>query len=348
VVEVVFAVPGDLASATGGYAYARRLLALLPGHGIAVRHLALPASFPSPSEADLEETERLLRATAEDAVLLIDGLAYGAVPAARIDNVGRRIVALVHHPLSLESGLSERRKAELLALERAALAKADRVIATSAAMARLLKTHFDVPDRCMTVAEPGTERRRRAAGTGAPVALLAIGAVSPRKGYDVLVAALADLHDLDWRLTIAGALDRAEDCVAKLRAAIAASNLDGKITLAGQVDDGELEALYDKADVLVSPSLFEGYGMVLAEGMARGLALVASTGGAAAETVPDGAALKVQPGDVPGLREALRRVIADPAARQAYADRAWAASQTLPRWSDTAARVAATLKAVAA
>jgi glycosyltransferase involved in cell wall biosynthesis len=348
VLETVFAIPGDLATATGGYAYARRVIELLPEHGIAVRHLALPASYPNVTDADLDETDRLLCAASKGAVLLIDGLAYGAIPARRIDGLGRTIVALVHHPLFLETGLSARRRAELLALEKAALARAARVIATSTATARLLKGHFDVPARSVAVAEPGTEPRPRARGTAAPTQLLAIGAVSPRKGYDLLAAALSELAHLDWRLTIVGALDRSPDCVARLRDAIAASGLDERIALAGQVSEVHLAELYDRADVLVSPSLFEGYGMVLTEAMAHGLALVASTGGAAAETVPEGAGIKVPPGDVDALRDALRRVIADPGARQALADRAWAAGQKLPRWSETAARVAAVLKDAAA
>jgi glycosyltransferase involved in cell wall biosynthesis len=84
--------------------------------------------------------------------------------------------------------------------------------------------------------------------------------------------------------------------------------------------------------------------MVLAEALARGLPLVASTGGAAGETVPDAAALKVPPGDVLALREALRRAIADPALRRRLSDAAWAAGQALPRWTDTAATVARVLR----
>ena len=65
-------------------------------------------------------------------------------------------------------------------------------------------THNTLPPDRIAIAEPGTEPAARAAGTGAPVQLLALGTVSPRKGYAVLIEALRDLTDLDWHLTIAG------------------------------------------------------------------------------------------------------------------------------------------------
>jgi glycosyltransferase involved in cell wall biosynthesis len=204
-----------------------------------------------------------------------------------------------------------------------------------------------VPSDKLAVAEPGTEPAGRARGTGAPVALLAAGAVSPRKSYGVLVQALAGLAVLDWRLTIVGSLDRSPDAVAELTRAVAAAGLEERITLAGAVEGSELDRLYDAADVFASPSLFEGYGMVLAEAMARGLPLVASTGGAAAETVPSEAGLKVPPGDVAQLREALRRMIADSGLRRRFAQASWGAGQRLPRWADTAAKVAAALREAA-
>jgi glycosyltransferase involved in cell wall biosynthesis len=348
VVEVAFAIPGELATPTGGYAYDRRLLELLPAYGITVHHVGLPASFPTPTQSDLAETERRLRSTPEAAVLLIDGLAYGAMPVDLIRRLDRRIVALVHHPLGLEPGLGPEREEALLASEIAALGEARWVITTSMATARLLAEEFDVPSSRITVAEPGTEPAPRAVGTATPVALLAVGAVSPRKGYNVLVDALSGLAHLDWRLTIAGALDRAPEATAALRAAVAAAGFADRILLAGAVSDAELAQLYDRADIFVSPSLFEGYGMVLAEAMARGLPIVASTGGAAADTVPDSAGLKVEPADVTALREALRVMIADPNLRRNLADGAWAASRTLPRWSDTALRIAEVVTEVAA
>jgi glycosyltransferase involved in cell wall biosynthesis len=62
--------------------------------------------------------------------------------------------------------------------------------------------------------------------------------------------------------------------------------------------------------------------------------------------VPDGAALKVPPGDAGALAAALRRVMEDPALRAALAERAHAAGQALPRWSDAAARVADALRGI--
>jgi glycosyltransferase involved in cell wall biosynthesis len=175
--------------------------------------------------------------------------------------------------------------------------------------------------------------------------LLAVGAVVPRKGYDLLAEALAGITDQPWTLTIARALDLDEAEVARLRPSIADRGLASRVTLAGAVDPAALAALYAAADVFVIASRHEGYGMAAAEAMARGLPLVASTAGALAATIPDAAGLKVAPGDVTALREALRQMLGDAALRARCAEASWAEGQRLPRWQDTAARIAAVLAA---
>jgi glycosyltransferase involved in cell wall biosynthesis len=347
VVKAVFVIPGDLATATGGYAYDRRVLALLPEFGVDVQHLALPASYPAPSPSDLEATEHALSCAPPGAVLLIDGLAYGAMPARLIERLHTPIVALVHHPLCLETGLAENRQGELRRLETEALALARHVVVTSAATARTLVGHFGVAKKRITVAEPGTDPAARAKGTGRPLRLLAVGSVVPRKGYEILIEALRPLSHIDWRLDIAGALDRSTDTARRLLHAIDAAGFGGRITLHGALEDTRLAELYDRADLFVMPSLYEGYGMVLAEAMARGLAIVCTTGGAAADTVPDDAALKVSPGDARALMWVLGRALEDRSLRQSLSDAAWAASARLPRWPDTARRIAEVIKQVA-
>lgn len=345
--SVAFAIPGDLSTPTGGYAYDRKVLACLPTQGVAAAHLPLPGSFPNPSPADVEDVVRLANDTPAGTLLLVDGLALGAMPEAALRRVIRPIVALCHHPLGLEAGLAPLHAAELIACERAALACCKAVIATSPATARLLMRDFDVPEARLHVAEPGTERAPRAARGGEPVRLVAIGSLIPRKGYEFLLRALASLTDLPWRLTIVGG-PRDEAYAAMLTRLSADLKLDDHIEFAGGTDDAGVAASYAQADIFVMPSLFEGYGMVLAEALARGLPIVATTGGAAAETVPDDAALKVPPGDEAALAAALRRLVPDRAMQDRLSDAAWAAATGLPRWEDSAAAIARVLRAVAA
>jgi glycosyltransferase involved in cell wall biosynthesis len=346
VVEAHFAIPGDIGAPTGGYAYDRRVLALLPELGIHVTHLVLPGSFPAPAAADIEAAERMLADVPSGEALLIDGLAYGAMPARSIKRVQAPIVALVHHPLCLESGLAAERQVELRRLETEALALARHVIVTSPATARTLVQSFGVAKRRISVALPGTDPAPRAKGTGRPLQLLAVGSVVPRKGFEILIEALRALGHIDWRLDIAGTLDRSTETARRLVLAIDEAGFSRRVTLHGAVGEQRLAELYDRTDLFVLPSLYEGYGMALAEALARGLPIVCTTGGAAAETVPDGAALKVFPGDARALMWVLGRALEDRALRQSLGDAAWAAAASLPRWPDTARRIADVIERV--
>jgi glycosyltransferase involved in cell wall biosynthesis len=162
----------------------------------------------------------------------------------------------------------------------------------------------------------------------------------PRKAYGVLVEALGGLAELDWRLRIVGSRDLHPLSVAALARQIAALGLAARIELAGEFSGAELDSLYSTSDIFVSASLFEGFGMALAEAMARGLPIVTTTGGAAAETVPDAAALKIPPADVAALRAALRKLICDDALRRRLAEGSWRAGQSLPQWRESARAIA--------
>ncbi len=336
-----FAIPGDLDLPTGGYAYDRRVIQMLPDYGVEPTVIRLPGSFPAPTPTDLDEAVRLLAAAPGHAALMVDGLALGAIPADRLDAIKAPLIALIHHPLSLEAGLEPSRADALKQSESAALQRARHVIVTSGAIKRILIKDFGVPMPSITVAEPGTDPATRATGTGTPYQILSVGAVSPRKGYNVLIDALAPLTDYDWRATICGATDRDEKMVEMLEAQIIARGLADRVRLAGTVVPATLHRFYETADLFVLPSLFEGYGMVLAEAMARGLPIVTTTGGAAAETVPDAAALKVAPGDAAALSAAIDKVLRDKRLRIRLADASWDNGRTLPPWTETTRRIAA-------
>jgi glycosyltransferase involved in cell wall biosynthesis len=333
---IVFAIPGDIDLPTGGYAYDRRVMAEWRAAGRAVTHLPLPGSFPAPTGAALAETGRALAAVSPDAVLLVDGLAYGACPAAILSPVRAPMVALVHHPLALETGTPPDRVRVLQNLETTALSQARGAIVTSPATADILAADYRVPADRIAVAVPGTDAVPRAMRRDEPPVLLAVGSVVPRKAYPLLIEALARLKDRDWMLTIAGAADRDIAEAARLSDAIAGHGLTARVTVTGAVEPGTLARLYAGAHAVVSSSVFEGFGMVLTEALAHGLPVVASTGGAAGETLPDEAALKVLPGDEAALSAAIARLLDEPALADRLADAAWQHARTLPRWPDTA------------
>jgi glycosyltransferase involved in cell wall biosynthesis len=345
--RAAFVIPGDITLPTGGYAYDRRVLAALATYGVDCTHVALPGSYPAPTADDLAETERRLAALPDDTMLLIDGLAFGAMPGDVVGRIRQKIVALVHHPLCLEAGLAPMRQRVLKQTETMALAFAENVVVTSPITGRIVAADFGVTASRITVAEPGTDRAQRAVGRDSSSALLlAVGSIVPRKAYDMLMHALAPYKHLDWTLTIVGAV-RDDGARVAFEAARDAHGLRERVLTLGSVSDHVLTGLYAGADIFVMPSHFEGYGMVLAEAMARGLPIVCTTGGAAAETAPDAAAIKVKPGDAVSFGAGVARLIEDRGARRIMSDAAWAAGQILPTWDDTARTIAAVLKRVA-
>lgn len=340
----VFAIPGDLNTPTGGYVYDRQVMAALPGAGVAVRHLPLPDGFPFPSRAALDETGRLLAAVPESAALVIDGLAMGALPPEALARAAAPIVCLHHHPLGLESGLTPEQSAVLLETERAAIAFARHVVVTSPTTAETLAELGFAPPPPVTVAVPGIRRAARSAGSADGCEIVSVGTVSPRKGYDILVDALARLGDRPWRLTIVGGLDRDRACAAALRAQVAAAGLADRIRFAGVLGADEIGALLAKADIFALPSRYEGYGMAFAEAMAHGLPVIATRAGAIPGTVPAQAGLLVEPENAAAFAAALEAVLRDAGLRRSLAEGAWAHARTLPGWEDTAAIIAGVIR----
>jgi glycosyltransferase involved in cell wall biosynthesis len=347
--RVAFAVPGHLDTPTGGYVYDRRIITELRGLDYVIEVINLGDGFPRPSGETKAAALATLEGLPAGLPTILDGLAYGVLP----DLAGnfckaRSVIALVHHPLALETGLSEDEVAALRTSERIALAGASRVIVTSEATARLLASDYGVPRAKITVARPGVDRvapaRRKEAG---PVALLSVGSLVPRKGYDVLIAALAAVADLDWRIVIAGPRDRDQATAERIATQIKALGLDARVTLAGAVAPDRLAALYSTADLFVLASRFEGYGMAFTEAIGYGLPVIGTNAGAIPEAVPEGAGLLVPPDDVAALAAALRRLIGDRGERERLAAAARAAAVQLPTWQATAGRVAAVIESIA-
>lgn len=336
--RVAFAVPGNLATPTGGYAYDRRMITELEGLGWKIDLIDLGEGFPHPSQEQRTLAQQRLSAVPAGCPIIIDGLAYGVLPELALQLGPRHpLIALVHHPLALETGLSAAQTQDFRVSERAALAAARRVIVTSAATARDLVADYAVPADRIVVARPGSDRAPAAQGNHAGVVrLLSIGALVPRKGFDVLIAALATLTDLPWQLTIAGDRSRDPKAAAQLDSDIARFKLSSRVAVLGAVSAERLAELYAGADLFALASRFEGYGMAYTEAIAHGLPVVGTTAGAIPDTVPPGAGVLVAPDNAGAFALALRRLIENPDERRRLGQSARKAAAQLPTWANSA------------
>jgi glycosyltransferase involved in cell wall biosynthesis len=338
--HIAFAVPGDLATPTGGYAYDRRIIAELRALGWQVDVCNIGDGFPRPSAAQFAEAHELL-AEAPAPTIVIDGLAFGVMDdSAAILAKSHTLVALVHHPLALETGLEPEEIAALWQSECTALAFARHIIVPSPQTAEILVSGYSVARKKITVATPGNDPLDLALPkTSGVFNLLSVGSVVPRKGYDVLIAALATLADLPWHLTIVGDDTRSPPTTAALHDLAAGARLADKISFRGALSDADLAETYQQAHLYVTASHFEGYGMAAATAIACGLPIVATSGGALQETVGD-AGLLVPPNDVVALADALRSVISKPDAWMRLRDASRTAAKKLPTWRTTAEQFA--------
>ncbi len=351
--SVVVLVPGDLQTRTGGYGYDRRIIAGLSERGWSVDIRSLDGTFPHPTPQDREQAASVLRDIADGSLVMIDGLALGALPTEVASEASRlRIVALVHHPLAEETGLEVSVADALEAGERRALGVVRHVLVTSRGTAAALSRYAVTADR-ITIVEPGTDRAtlaRAYRGGGARadegLNLLCVASLTPRKDHETLFSALATLSDRPWHLRCAGALDRDSPTVRRLRVLLAGSELSGRVSLLGDLDEAEVSAEYDRAEVFVLPTRYEGYGMAVAEALARGLPVISTPTGAIADLVGAAAGILVPPGDTRALADALARIIDDDGLRARLAGGARQVRARLPTWDDAADRMAAALSRV--
>ena len=345
--RIAFAVPGDLATPTGGYRYDRRIIQELRWLGWQVNVLDVGNGFPSPSAAQREAALAILSAAPGGCPIVLDGLAFGALPEAGALRFRTPLIALVHQPLALESGLDTAQVQAFRESERSALAVAARVVVTSEATARIVATDYNVQSRRISVVRPGNDPVPRARGSDDNVVrLLSIGSVVPGKGYDLLIAAVAEIADLPWQLTIAGDRTRNPATAVRLDADISAHGLDDRVAVLGAVPPERITELFLASDVFVLASRFESYGMAIAEAIAHGLPVVSTSAGAISDTVPAGTGLLVPPDDAAALAQALRRLISDRAERRSLAMNARAAAARLPTWQDSARLFAGAIETI--
>lgn len=345
--ELAFAVPGNLANLTGGYKYDRRLIQGLRNAGWSVKQLRLGDSFPQPTSRDMQDAAHQLATVNKEHPLIIDGLALGAFDQVVMEAIQAPVVALIHHPLAKESGLSNSQRARFLNSERENLKQVSHILAPSPHTANVLVRDYDIDAAQITIARPGTDFQTKSQNKDKPPLILSVGIQVPRKGHDILLKALSRIDHLSWKAVIAGgAYD--QDHASALERLVTDLGLSDRVTLAGQVSEERLSDLYARASIFALATRYEGYGIVFDEAMAYGLPIVSCTTGAVSETVAKGAGVLVQPEDPSSFADALAKTLCDEQYRTEMASASNRAGKSLPTWRVTTEEVDTLLKSIVA
>ncbi|MCE9637918.1 MAG: glycosyltransferase family 4 protein [Planctomycetes bacterium] len=201
------------------------------------------------------------------------------------------------------------------------------VITGSETTARDLRDRLGVPPERIAVTPYGVEDRFRAPQSperidavrrslGLPSRWIAcVGTIQPRKNVDVVLDAVERLAERGRDvpvLALAGRVGWMSDAV------IARAKASPRVRWLGEIADDDLPPLLAGAQVFLSPSSYEGFGLAVAEAMAAGAAVIGGSGSSLDEVVGD-AGLLVPPKDADALADALDGLLANDARRRALA-----------------------------
>ena len=206
----------------------------------------------------------------------------------------------------------------------AALDRADWILADSESTKRDLVELLDADRERITVIYPGVEPRFH------PLAdpgildsvrtkydlpdrfILSLGTVQPRKNYAGLIQALDRMRDRELCLVIVGGKGWLYQ---DIFATVEELGLQDRVVFAGFVDDADLPALYNLAEIFAFPSLYEGFGIPPLEAMACGIPVVTADNSSLPEVVGE-TGLLVDAQDIDGIAAAIDHVLADQDLRQ--------------------------------
>jgi glycosyltransferase involved in cell wall biosynthesis len=336
---------------SGGNVYDRRASRELAAIGWSVHVHAVRGSWPTPAPADRAALSEVVLGIPDGGVVLIDGLVASTAPDVLVPEARRlRLVVLVHMPLG--DGPPGKALAEARRREAAVLSAAAAVVTPSAWTRRRLLDRHSLRRERVHVAEPGVDPADVAPGTTTGGELVCVAAVTPHKGHDVLLAALAMIKHLPWHCVCVGSLNRDPGFVDRLHSQARKDGISDRLRFTGPLTGAGLDTAYAGADVLTLASRGETYGMVVAEALARGLPVIATAVGGVPQALGRGSAgrapgLLVPPEDPSALAEALCTWLGDADLRQQLRHAADQRRLTLSGWSATAKRIARVMAEVA-
>lgn len=338
--QILFIVPGDINVPTGGYLYDRKIIEEWQKAYHSVELIQLDGDYPFPSDAEKQDALEKISMAGSCDIAVVDGLAGGAHPElmAKLADIVPTL-ALIHHPLCLETGLNEKEVIDLRQSEALGLKSVRAVVTTSVTTAKSVNQVFNFPSENVYSVEPGVERHAVSTGTAENIVrLLCVGSIIERKGHRDLLQALGRLKHLDWHLDCVGSTDLNAPYYDEVCSLVARLSLEDRVTFHGSVERETLQSLYERAHLFTLPSHYEGYGMAYAEAIVAGLPVIGTTGGAIPRTVPENCGILIEPGNLQELQNALNALINDSNLRQRFRTAAVNSRNLFPDWKGSASR----------
>jgi glycosyltransferase involved in cell wall biosynthesis len=189
-------------------------------------------------------------------------------------------------------------------LERRAVRRADLVLTLSESAREDIESVFGLARTKIRVIPLGGPALDPEPSSKEPYFLF-VGGTERRKNLSAVLEAFSSIDGFELRVVGANTASPVHD----------SRREQSGVRWLGHVSEEELVELYRHATALVFPSRYEGFGLPLLEAMARRTPVIASNASSIPE-VARGAALLIDPDDVEGLRDAMRRVRAEPALRE--------------------------------
>ena len=322
----------DYEQKTGGWVYNQHVVDWLRRTGNRIDIHTVPVAFPAPSERTIAEVSAILDGLEPGSVLLTDHI-YSCMFAPILHGRQLHIVSIFHHSLAEEHADGE----GFRAIEQAAIDLSDTVIVTSRETRAYVARHYGATDDRIVVALPGIDPQPASPPhRGGRWNLLSVGAVIPRKRYELMIEALASLAAIDWSLTITGNTGRYPDYVADLGKMIGDRDLAARVTFAGELTDGEIQARWRDTHLYLASSAYEGYGMAVSEALVRAIPVVTTASGAVASWAAEGATL-VGSDEPKAFAAALAPILAQPARYAEARRRAASFGSRLASWDESLA-----------
>lgn len=247
-----------------------------------------------------------------------------------------RLAAVVHHLRWLE--IQGWRQKLVRRMEKIMMGPLDFAIANSETTKQEIMC-LDYPEESITVIRPGLDRTKEALPFSprgsSRIRILFMGNCIFRKGLHVLLDALAQIRDLNLHLDIVGGQGREPRYARHLKEKVSSLHVEDMVSFHGEVDPSDIWQWYAQADIFVAPSLYEGYGMVLAEAMSFGLPVIATRVGGIPEVVEDGkTGILIPPNDIESLAQAIRDLYEDSKKRKYLSQNGVERAKLLPDWSE--------------